>query len=119
MEHPETIRVAENLALTYHSQGQWREAEKLQAEVLEQSRRLLGMEHPDTIEAAGSLAAIYCAGDGWHKACNLLESAVQLSMQVLGKHHPYTQNVTKELSLVYEELGRSEESQEMEDVLLS
>jgi len=45
MEHPHTILAAANLAFTYHSQGQWSEAEKLQVEVLEQSRRLLGMEH--------------------------------------------------------------------------
>jgi hypothetical protein len=45
-----------------HSQetlGKYTEAEKLQIQVLDARKRILGVEHPDTINAMGNLAATY------------------------------------------------------------
>ncbi|KIM22344.1 hypothetical protein M408DRAFT_291301, partial [Serendipita vermifera MAFF 305830] len=46
-----TLSVTSLLAMSYHQQGRWAEAEKLLVEVLEQRRRILGIEHPHTIYA--------------------------------------------------------------------
>jgi hypothetical protein len=40
-----------NLAYTFHCQRRYNDAEELQVQVLEASRRLLGPEHPDTLRA--------------------------------------------------------------------
>ena len=48
-EHPDTLASMNNLALTYHRQGRWKEAEELGEQVLESRKRMLGHEHPDTL----------------------------------------------------------------------
>jgi Tetratricopeptide repeat len=35
-----------NLALTYRNQGQWKEAEGLEVQVMKMNLRVLGAEHP-------------------------------------------------------------------------
>jgi hypothetical protein len=46
-----------NLAATYWNQGQWKEAEKLEVQVMETRKRLLGAEHPDTLTNMANPAA--------------------------------------------------------------
>jgi Flp pilus assembly protein TadD len=48
-----------NLASTYQSQGNMEEAARLEKEVLEKRRRILGEEHPDTLATMHSLASTY------------------------------------------------------------
>jgi hypothetical protein len=38
-----------NLASTYWNQGRWTEAEKLDVQVMETRKTVLGPEHPDTL----------------------------------------------------------------------
>ena len=58
---PEEINflVAENIALAYYEQGQWKEAEVLQVVVMERKKHGLGEEHPDTLISMGKLANTY------------------------------------------------------------
>jgi hypothetical protein len=53
----DTIMAAANLGVIYQAQDQWREAEKMEMDVLEQRKRIIGNEHPRTILAAANLAA--------------------------------------------------------------
>jgi Tetratricopeptide repeat len=46
-----------NLAETYRQKGRWNEAEKLQVDVVELRKRLLGAEHPDTLLSMANLTA--------------------------------------------------------------
>jgi Tetratricopeptide repeat len=57
-----------NLAATYGEQGRWNEAEKLQVDVVEMSKRLLGAEHPDTLSSMASLATTYRQQGRWSEA---------------------------------------------------
>jgi hypothetical protein len=68
MEHPDTITAAENLAVTYLSQGRRIEVKKLRGEVLEKHGRLLWIEDPDTITAAAILADRYRIQGRWNDA---------------------------------------------------
>ncbi|KAK4119091.1 hypothetical protein N657DRAFT_650498 [Parathielavia appendiculata] len=45
-----------NLASTYQNQGRWKEAESLEVQVMETSKRVLGEEHPDTLTSMANLA---------------------------------------------------------------
>jgi hypothetical protein len=47
-----------NLAATYRNQGQWKEAEKLEVQVMETRNRLLGAEHPSTLRSMANLVAM-------------------------------------------------------------
>jgi len=48
-----------NLAATYSNQGRWKEAEKLQVQVMQMCKKILGEEHPDTLTSMVNLAATY------------------------------------------------------------
>jgi hypothetical protein len=39
-----------NQASTYGNQGQWKKTEKLDVQVVETSKKVLGSEHPDNAE---------------------------------------------------------------------
>ena len=56
--HTPTL-AATNLAATYSGQGRHVEAEELELEVLESSRRVCEAGHPRTLRAAGNLAITY------------------------------------------------------------
>jgi hypothetical protein len=58
-EHPDTLTSMANLASIYRNQGQWREAERLEVQVLEKRKSLLGDEHPDTLTSMVNLKATY------------------------------------------------------------
>ena len=55
-ESDERLAAASNLALARDSDGQYAEAERIQREVLDVRRRVLGDEHPDTLNSASNLA---------------------------------------------------------------
>ena len=48
-----------DLALVYQSQGRWRQAEELEASVVNLRTRMLGPGHPDTLTGTSNLASIY------------------------------------------------------------
>jgi aromatic ring-cleaving dioxygenase len=48
-----------NLAVTYYDQQRYDEAEKLEVDVLNLRREILGDKHPDTILAGENLTATY------------------------------------------------------------
>jgi len=48
-ERPFTMGSMNNLALTYQKQERWNEAETLQVQVMETSKRVLGQSHPFTL----------------------------------------------------------------------
>ena len=52
-EHPSTLTSMANLASTYRNQGRWTEAEKINVQVVETRRKVLGDEHPDDADQYG------------------------------------------------------------------
>ncbi|KAJ7027736.1 hypothetical protein C8F04DRAFT_1121605 [Mycena alexandri] len=50
-----------NLAGTYTNLSRFEDAEKLQTEVMEKFRTILGDEHPHAVLSIKSLASTYCA----------------------------------------------------------
>jgi hypothetical protein len=49
------------LKSTFSNKGQWKKAEKLEVQVMETLKRVLGPEHLDTFASMGSLAITYDA----------------------------------------------------------
>ncbi len=75
-EHPDTLIRITNLASIYSDQRLWKEAEELEAQVLEISEKILGAEHPATITRMATLASTY-SDQG------RLKEAEELELQVL------------------------------------
>jgi hypothetical protein len=48
-----------NLAMKYRNEGQWKQAEEVEVQVMETRKRVLGDEHPDTLTSMASLVAMY------------------------------------------------------------
>ena len=65
-----------NLATIYMQQGRSNEAEKLQVDVMELNKRLLGGEHPDTLRSMANLAETY-RQQGRSKEAETLNSIVE------------------------------------------
>ena len=67
-EHTDTLFSMNNLALTFWKQGRPKEAELLEIQVIETSKRVLGEYHPEVLTSMGNLALTY--GDqagGWRR----------------------------------------------------
>ena len=67
-EHPVTLSIMVDLAKTYRSQGRLNEAEQLQVQVMDMSKKLLGAEHPDIIRSMANIACTYRDQGRWNEA---------------------------------------------------
>jgi Tetratricopeptide repeat len=66
------------------------EAEKLEAQVIETRRTVLGLEHPDTLASMANLASIYCIrSDGKRReAERASDGDIQDSIGTRASFHP-------------------------------
>ncbi|OJJ45918.1 hypothetical protein ASPZODRAFT_119216 [Penicilliopsis zonata CBS 506.65] len=102
------------LALTFWSQGRWKESEEIDSKVLEARRALLGVEHPDTLISMRNLAGTYHSLGEWKKAEELNIEALEISKRVLGVEHPHTLISMGSLATTFWNMGRYSESEELE-----
>lgn len=70
-KHPDTLLAMANLAATYYDQQRYDKAVKLDVDVLNLRREILGDEHPDTILARENLTATYEAQGRYDEAKEL------------------------------------------------
>jgi tetratricopeptide (TPR) repeat protein len=89
-EHPDTLALMNNIALTYWAQGRTGEAAELQEEVLAKLRRILGAKYPCTLRYINNLTVIYQAQDRMMEAAALQEEVVETRRRILGPEHPDT-----------------------------
>ncbi|KAJ7840938.1 putative kinesin [Mycena olivaceomarginata] len=111
MFHTEYARI-------YFDSGRFKEAEDLDAMVLEKRKQLLGADHPDTLQAMANLAATY-RQLGRYKEAEPLESTVlEKQKQLLGADHPDTLWAMANLAATYRQLGRYKEAEPLESTVL-
>ena len=78
------------MASTYRNQGRWTEAEKLEVQVMETFKTVLGPEHPNTLTSMANLACTYGSQGRWTEAEKLDVQVMETSKTVLGPEHPDT-----------------------------
>jgi tetratricopeptide (TPR) repeat protein len=100
-----------NLALVYRSLGRYPEAESLFAEVLETSRRVLGVEHPLTLACLTNLAILYRYLERYDEAEALYLEALEAKRRVLGEEHPHTAACLSSLGKLYRIQARYDEAE--------
>ena len=57
-EHPDTITVMENLAITFYYLHKYTDAARLEVQVVDVRKKILGEEHPQTVKAVAILSEI-------------------------------------------------------------
>ncbi|KAJ7045012.1 hypothetical protein C8F04DRAFT_521579 [Mycena alexandri] len=76
--------------MTLWEGGRYKQAVKLQEEVLEEEKQVLGDNHPDTLHTMGKLAKSYSNLGEHQKAKELQVIVLEKQKQVLGDNHPDT-----------------------------
>ena len=73
------------LALTYQAQGRNADAAKIQEEVLEKRKRILGEEHPHTLTTMHALASTYQAQGRNADAAKIQEEVLEKKREDFGR----------------------------------
>ena len=110
--------LAENIALVYSEQGQWKEAEALQVVVMEKRKDALGEEHPDTLSSMANLAGTYKKQGQWKEAEALEVVVMEKRKDVLGEEHPDTLSSMANLAGTYRNQGQWKEAEALEVVVM-
>src|SRR6202034_2999641 len=72
-----------NFALAFNEAGYYKEAEKLEVQVMHTRKRVLREEHPDTLTSMTSLALTYHNQGQWKEAEELQVQVMHTSLRVL------------------------------------
>ena len=83
-EHPHTLQSMANLASTYFDQGNLKEAEQLEVQVLYMRKKVLGTEHPHTLRSMENLARTYLSQKKFKEAEQLEVQVFDMRKKVLG-----------------------------------
>ncbi|KAJ7905604.1 hypothetical protein B0H14DRAFT_3122198 [Mycena olivaceomarginata] len=98
--------------------GKYRKAEKLQIEVLERCRELLGDNDLETWNAMCRLAATYSKLGEFKKAQELDVVVFEKQKQDLGDNHPGTLAAMSNLAATYSKMGELDRAKELQIVVL-
>jgi tetratricopeptide (TPR) repeat protein len=71
----------------FYDEGRWSEAEKIQVQVMETRRRVLGEEHPDTLTSTANLALIHRDQGRWSEAEKIQVQVIETMTRILGEEH--------------------------------
>ncbi|KND89201.1 Protein SERAC1 [Tolypocladium ophioglossoides CBS 100239] len=80
-------------------EGRWAEAELLFVQVMETTRRVLGVEHPSTLSSMNNLAHTWRGIGKIPEALDLMRTCISLGRVKLGPDHPYIQSSISALGL--------------------
>src|ERR1700722_6817869 len=101
-------------ALVQHEAGNWKEAEKLEVQVMETSLRMLGAEHPSTLTSMSNLAFTYWNQGRWKDAEKLQVQVMETRKRMLGAEHPSTLTIMSNLASTYMNQGRLKDAEKLQ-----
>src|SRR5690606_10216220 len=79
-----------NVAWFLQSQGQWKDAERLQVEAVNLRRNIFGADHPYTLTSMAWLASTFIYQGRWEEAGKLGVQVMETRKAKLGDDHPDT-----------------------------
>ncbi|KAN0076607.1 hypothetical protein V8E54_006749 [Elaphomyces granulatus] len=98
----------------YHeAEGRWVEAEKLEVQVMETRKTVLGPEHPDTLTSMANLASTFRNQGQWTEAEKLEVQVMETRKTVLGPEHPDTLDSMQNLASTFWGQGRWTEAEKL------
>ncbi|KAJ7700632.1 P-loop containing nucleoside triphosphate hydrolase protein [Mycena metata] len=106
-------------AIIFREGGKYKQVEKLDEEVLEELKQILGDHHPDTLRTMGNLSSSY-SGLGEHQKAKELQGIVlEKRKRLLGENHPDTLHTMARLAISYSELGEHQKAKELQVLVLA
>jgi len=109
-DHPQTLTIRNNLAVSQQEIGEIEVAIDLYHQVLATEERVLGPDHPDTLTTRGNLATAYQAVGQFPKAIDLFHQILTSTERSLGPDHPYALAARYNLATIYQQAGRFDEA---------
>ena len=88
-----------SLASTYRKLGRWKEAEELEAQVMETGKMVHGQDHPDTLTSMANLVPTYLSQGRRAEAKGLQIEAANQLQTTLCEDHPSTVTLAAVASL--------------------
>ena len=96
-----------------YSDGRYKEAEKVFAQVKKSREKELGPEHPDTLTSMDNLASTYTEQGRWREAEELGVLVFETRKRVLGPEHPDTLMSIANLAWTFWNQGRWKKAEEL------
>ncbi|MBV9037636.1 MAG: tetratricopeptide repeat protein, partial [Acidobacteriaceae bacterium] len=110
-EHHDTLSTMDDLAIVFHQQGKFVQAEPIFKQVLEVRRRILGEQHPDTLRSMNNVAEIYLREGNFALAEPMLVRVLREQRRVLGDRNNATLETMNNLGLLYLNEGKYSEAE--------
>jgi tetratricopeptide (TPR) repeat protein/predicted Ser/Thr protein kinase len=107
----DALETRQRLALVYHGQARYDEAQAILEEVLVTLERRRGPDHPSVGEVVGNLARLHKARGDTAAALPLYERALGILEKALGAKHPSVATAHNSLSNTLRTLGRYDEAE--------
>ncbi|PVF91575.1 hypothetical protein CPB86DRAFT_878439 [Serendipita vermifera] len=112
------IRMRAHLGTALLECGQLEEAEKMERDVLEVQKEILGPRHPSTVTTMHNLASTLRQRGQLEEAEKMERDVLEVRKEILGPRHPKTVNTMHNLASTLCQRGQLEEAEKMErDVL--
>ncbi|PVF97371.1 TPR-like protein [Serendipita vermifera] len=115
---PRALSIRSRLGSALAECGEWREAEKIEREVLELSKEILGPLHPDTITAMNNLASTLHVRGQLEDAEHMKREVLELRKEILGSRHPNTIAAMHNLASTLVDRGQLEEAEKIQQEVL-
>jgi eukaryotic-like serine/threonine-protein kinase len=104
-DHPDTLRMMNDLGTLHSAQGKFAEAEPILAQALKAERRVLGAEHPETLNTMNNLGLLYQYQGKYAQAEPLLSQTFEIRRRVIGEEGPDTLGSLNNLAMLYQSEG--------------
>ncbi|KAJ7713487.1 hypothetical protein B0H16DRAFT_1702440 [Mycena metata] len=104
-------------ASLFREGGRYKQAAKLEEEVLEEQKQVLGDHHPDTLLTMGNLAVSYSNLGEYQKAKELAVIVLEKRKQMLRENHPDTLHTMSNLAHSHSALGELQEAKELQGIV--
>ena len=101
-------------ALVMGENGDWKNAEQLEVQLMDIGKKVLGAEHPDTLAIMANLANTYRDQGRWNEAEQLEVKVMDMRKKALGVEHPDTLTIMSNLACTYQDQGRLKEAEQLE-----
>ena len=103
-----------NFGLVMSENGDWKNAEEMQVQVMDMRKKFLGSEHPDTLESMLILADTYSDLGEWKEAEQLQFQVMDMRKKLLGVEHPDTLTSMGNIAGTYSKQGKLNEAEQLE-----
>ena len=113
LDHEHTLTSMGFLGVSYSKLDNWREAQKIQLQVLELAKQVLGLNHRLTLKTSSRLAIIYNKQGQFKDGHELQTQVLELMKRVLGPKHPDTLTEMTNLAYTYFKLKQREDAAEL------